>query len=213
MYSEEKKGPDPFINTMPRRQRVKFPGAFYHVYNRGVEKRPIFLEYTDRVTFLRILEEVIQEFRLRVFAFCLMENHYHIFLQTPLANLDKSMHKLQGQYAQYINWKYGRVGHLFQGRYKSRLVAVDQYALALLRYIHRNPLETGKFARCEEYEWSSYESYLSEYPKWEWVETKWFLDQLHLNRQEAIARFKEFHERPIAEREFNILNRTNRSIE
>ena len=122
------------------------------------------------------------------------------------------MHKLQGQYARYLNWKYDRVGYLFQGRYKSRLVGVDRYALALTRYIHRNPLEVDNIVRAEDYQWSSYRSYITKYSIWEWLETKWILDQFHAEWPEAVTRFREFHQALPPEYEFNVLHDTKQSL-
>ena len=180
---------------MPRKPRVLYPNALYHVFNRGVEKRPIFLDDRDRKTFLKVLGGAIEEFHFTLFAYCLMSNHYHLFLRTLLANLDKGMQSFQSQYAHYLNLRYTRVGPLFQGRYQSRLVESDSYIPALTRYIHRNPLEASLVSRLEDYAWSSYPSYLGISPKWNWLETDWVLCQFHEQRLNARRLFQEFHEK------------------
>ncbi len=186
---------------MPRPRRVNFEDAFHHVFNRGVEKRSIFMDDQDRKTFLHILSEVVPTYSLRLFCYCLMENHFHLFLQTKKPNLSEAMRTLQGEYASYVNHRYDRVGYLFQDRYKSPLVNDDRYALAVARYIHRNPLEARIVERLEDYPWSSYSSYVGLLPIWKWLETEWLLRQFHHNRETAVQLFRFFHqlEPPAAE--------------
>lgn len=179
---------------MPRLPRVQFADAYYHIFNRGVDKRIIFFDIHDRQTFLSILGRVVSEYHLKLFAYCLMDNHFHLFLQTALPNLDRSMQMLQGQYAQYINLRHARVGSLFQGRYKSRLVEKDSYSLSLVRYIHKNPVEAGAVAALEDYPWSSYLFYIGRSRAWDWLSTDWILRQFHDEDQRAKALFKEFHQ-------------------
>ncbi len=190
---------------MARPKRIQFEGAFYHVYNRGVEKRPIFIDEKDRRTFLGFLGKAVPAFQLRLFAYCLMENHYHLFLQTPRANLQQTMKALQGQYAQYVNFRYNRVGPLFQGRYSSRLVNVEQYALGLARYIHRNPLDAGLVQHLEDYPWSSYCSYSGKFPTWGWLDTGWLLGQFGRDPDRARQDFLRFHERSPSASEATVL--------
>ncbi len=192
---------------MARPRRILFAGAFYHVYNRGVEKRPIFCDEKDRRTFLAFLGKTVQQFHLRLFVYCLMENHYHLFLQTPRANLQDAMKAIQGRYAQYMNFRYDRVGPLFQGRYNSRLVNADHYALALARYIHRNPLEAGLVQHLEDYPWSSYPSYSGKLPIWSWLDTDWLLEQFDSNPDGALKNFLRFHEQSPSPSETTVLAR------
>lgn len=178
---------------MPRARRILFKGAFYHALNRGVEKRDIFLDDRDCKTFLSFLGQIVFETHLRLFAYCLMGNHFHLFLQTPKGNLDETMRRLQGSYAQYFNNRHDRVGSLFQDRYKSRLVEEDTYSLSLCRYIHRNPLEAGLSDRLEDYPWSSYPSYIGNLPEWNWLETEWLLNQFHPDKTIARNLFRQYH--------------------
>ncbi len=179
---------------MPRPPRPLYKGALYHVYNRGVDKRPIFIDEQDREIFLRMLRKIIEGSSLDLYAYCLMDNHFHLFLKTRLANLHKCMQKLQAPYAQYINFKYARNGALFEGRYHSRLVQTDSYVLALVRYIHQNPLESRTVQALENYRWSSYGRYMDIDPKNHWINTNWILQQFHGNPATAKRLFKNFHQ-------------------
>ena len=178
---------------MTRKLRVRYENACYHVYNRGVEKRLIFLDDLDRSTFMKMLRTSLFDFGLKLFAYCLMDNHYHLFLQTPMANLDKGMQNLQGKYAQYFNLRHNRIGSLFQGRYKSKPVAKDNYALELVRYIHRNPSDNQNDSRWLKYRWSSYLDYITSQPAVPYLDTEWVLKQFHQDSQSAAHLFIDFH--------------------
>ena len=197
-----------YYMRMARPRRIQFEGAFYHVFNRGVEKRPIVIDEKDRRTFLTFLGNAVPEFKLRLFTYCLMENHYHLFLQTQRANLQEAMKSIQSHYAQYVNFRYERVGPLFQGRYNRRLVDAEHYALALARYIHRNPLEAGLVQRLEEYAWSSYPSYSGKLPTWSWLDTAWLLGQFGPDTVQARQRFIQFHDQTPTHAELSVLAHT-----
>ena len=197
---------------MPRSPRIQFSGAYYHVYNRGVEQRPIFLDDMDRKMFLKLLGEEVRRSDLRLFAYCLMENHYHLFLQILKPNLNRILQAVQGHYAQYLNGRHGRVGALFQGRYKNRLVHEDEYALTLLRYIHRNPLDAGLVKSLEDYRWSSYLSYIGKLPRWNWLETDWVFRQFSTDPALASELFRLFHRTPSPPAEYKILAQLNKPL-
>ncbi len=163
---------------MPRRIRVLFPGAVYHVMARGNERRDVFRDDRDRKRFLEALAEAGQRFGWRLHAYCLMPNHYHLVLGTPRANLSQAMGWLQTAYTARFNARHRRRGHLFQGRYKAQLVEADEYARWLVEYVHLNPVRPAKKGdpipseRAEEltrYEWSSHRDYAGlrkESPAW-----------------------------------------------
>ena len=153
---------------MARQLRIQYEGAFYHVYSRGNQKQPIFLSDEDLYFFLKILGDAHRKFDVLVHAYCLMKNHYHLMLQTLLANLSRVMHFINTKYSAYLNTKHGRCGHLFQGRYKSILVDAEAYALVLSRYIHENPRKSGMVKIAEDYPWSSCQEYvgLRKPPPW-----------------------------------------------
>lgn len=195
---------------MSRALRIQFPGAFYHIYNRGVNKQAIFRTDSDRRIFLQFLADNVRNFGLRLFAFCLMDNHFHLFLQTSLANLDRSMQRLQGSYASYTNLTYDRTGSLFQGRYKSTLVDADAYALILARYIHQNPIKAGMVKHLEDFLWSSYPSYTRKLPTWNWLETHWLLKLFHENQDTAVHLFEIFHQESSSDTEWKMIGRMER---
>lgn len=186
------------IGIMPRPPRLQAPGAYYHVFNRGVERRAIVEDDRDRKMCLRLLGRTLQQHGARLFAYCLLDNHYHLFLQTSEANLAHVMRDFQGPYAQYFNLTYDRVGPLFQGRYQSPHVDADSYALQVTRYIHRNPIEAGLVTAktLENYRWSSYPSYTGRLPRWPWLDTQWVLSQFHHEPAHALERFVTFHQVP-----------------
>src|SRR3989338_5280796 len=126
---------------MARPLRIEFPEACYHVMNRGSERRNIFLHDTDYEAFLGLLEDAGERWQIKVFAFCLMANHYHLFLKTPQGNLSRVMRHLDGLYTQIFNRTYKRDGPLLRGCYKAIVVDADSYLLELVRYIHLNPVK------------------------------------------------------------------------
>lgn len=146
---------------MPRPLRIEFPGAFYHVFSRGNDKRDIFLSDEDRELFLAALNEACLRFDVLIHSYCLMSNHIHFLLETKKPNLSKFMKYLMGVYTLRFNRTHKRAGHLFQGRYKAYLVDQDTYLLQLSRYIHLNPVKAGLTDLPESYPWSSLRLYIS----------------------------------------------------
>lgn len=153
---------------MARPLRITFPGAFYHVTSRGNESKTVFKSRRDREKFTEYLESASQRYKAVIHAYCLMDNHYHLLVETPLGNLPQIMHHINGAYTTYFNVKRKRSGHLFQGRYKAILVAIDEYAKELSRYIHLNPVRAKLVEIPEKYDWSSYKFYIGKQksPKW-----------------------------------------------
>lgn len=141
---------------MTRPLRVEYPGALWHVTNRGVERRNIFADDGDRHYFLRLLEQVVQDYGWQLAAYVLMSNHYHLLFVTPERNLSRGMKDLDGDYAASFNRRHERVGHLFQGRFKSHLVDSDAYLLEVARYIVLNPVRAGMVEHVAAWPWSSY---------------------------------------------------------
>ncbi|MDX8391070.1 MAG: transposase [Mariprofundaceae bacterium] len=128
---------------MSRPLRIGFPGALYHLTARGNGKNDIFLNDDERNNFLELIGQEIKQQGWICYAYWLMDNHYHLLVETPEGNLMNGMHRLNGRYAQAFNRKHGHVGHVFQGRYKSILVEKDACLLELGRYIVLNPLRAG----------------------------------------------------------------------
>ena len=144
---------------MPRNPRKQSESNLYHVISRGVGRCIIFEDDNDRIRFLRALEKCARDHHAEILAWCLMSNHFHLLARAELDHLAEFMRKLNASYATYFNKRHDRVGHLFQGRYKSEPVADDQYFLTALRYIHQNPARAG-ICPTHEYQWSSYGEYL-----------------------------------------------------
>jgi putative transposase len=170
---------------MGRPLRIEYPGALYHVTSRGNEKKSIFLDKVDRAKFLRILREYRSRHGIVIHAYVLMNNHYHLLLETPRGNLLRVMHGINSGYTGYFNRKYQRVGHLFQGRYRALLVEKDQYLLSLSRYIHLNPVRAGVASRPEKYPYSSYGGYIGTRVREDWVEYDGVLSQFGRSRRRA----------------------------
>jgi putative transposase len=154
---------------MPRHVRVEFAGAISHITIRGNGGQDIFGDDHDRERFLRRVAESVETYGIRLYLFCLMKNHVHLLLETPSANLQRFMQSLETGYTVYYNLRRGKSGHLFQGRYKAKLVEGDEYLLKLSRYVHLNPAHIGKLknlplkqrmAYLRNYSWSSYRSYV-----------------------------------------------------
>ena len=164
---------------MARPLRVEYPGAVYHVTSRGNEKKSIFRDSFDREAFLEILIQSQNIFSIRLYAYVLMDNYFHLLLETPLGNLGEFMRRFNITYTSYFNRTHNRVGHLYQGRYKSILVDKESYLSEISRYIHLNPVRIKglKIKTPEErwnylvnYPWSSLRGYLSKKNKKPFVE-------------------------------------------
>jgi putative transposase len=140
---------------MPRKPREEAEGAVHHVYARGNRKQRIYLDDRDRVAYLRLLGLVVSERGWRCLAYCLMNNHLHLLVETPQANLGVGMDSLQGGYAQGFNRRHGHTGHVFQGPYGSERIHTDDQFWWAVRYIAMNPVEAGLCARPEQWRWSS----------------------------------------------------------
>lgn len=169
---------------MARPLRIEYNGAWYHVMNRGLSRNNIFFNDEHRSIFLDLLFEAHNRFQAEIHAYCLMDNHYHIFIRTPLGNLGRIMRHIDGVYTQRLNRLVKRDGPLFRGRYKAILVEADVYLLGLTRYIHLNPVKAKLVKRAEDYEWSSYRAYLSRNAPG-WLSTKETLSYLDKNSQRS----------------------------
>ena len=140
---------------MGRPWREEYKGGIYHVIARGNNKEYIFKESIDKGYFIKQLKESIEGMNYRIFGYILMDNHYHILIQTMDKKLQEIMHQINNKYSKYFNAKYKRVGHVFQGRYKATLVQDERYLIWVLRYIHQNPVQAGICKTVSEYKWSS----------------------------------------------------------
>jgi putative transposase len=160
--------------------------------NRGRGRHRIFHGPAYYEAFLQTLGEACSRFGLEVHAYCLMGNHYHLFVRTPRANLDRCMRHINGIYTQRYNRLEGTDGPLFRGRYKAVLVEADSYGLQLSRYIHRNPVELKAplVERLEDYPWSSYPAYIGKAQQQAWL-SRSSVYSLHGGRARAYQQFVE----------------------
>lgn len=177
---------------MARPLRLEFPGAIYHVTSRGDRQEAIYEGDADRQQWLGILSKICERYNWRVHAYCLMDNHYHILLETADGNLSKGMRQLNGVYTQYFNRQHNRVGHVFQGRYKAILVEKDSYLLELSRYVVLNPIRAGMIKNIDEWHWSSYLITIGKLQPPDWLEVDWLLSQFGLQRKRAKGRYIDF---------------------
>jgi len=184
---------------MARPLRVEFPGAFYHVINRGNAGEAIFRSNRDREKFLEYLGTTVERFGIKVHTYCLMTNHYHFLIETPEANLSRAVQWLNVSYAAYFNRRRQRRGHLFQGRFKSILVDADTYLKHLSRYIHLNPLRANMVEQLISHPWSSYPAFVgkAKAPDWlerDWLERDWLLSLFGKKGKQAFKGYRSFVE-------------------
>lgn len=176
---------------MARKPRVHYPGAAYHVMVRGNARQAIFGDSEDRESFYELLGKGVTRFGYRVHGFCLMGNHVHLAAQVGEVPLSRIMQHLGFRYTQWFNRRHGRVGHLFQGRYKALLVDAESYLLELVRYIHLNPVRAGLVKKPERYPWSGHRAYLGK-ERLGWLETRWVLSQFGKHTTRARERYARF---------------------
>ena len=197
---------------MARPLRIEYPGALYHITDRGNERKAVFRDDVDRRKLMKYVAEAVEKFNLSIHAFCLMENHYHFEIETPRGNLSQAMHWLKTAYAVYFNKRHSRSGHLFQGRFLAALVEKEAHLMALTRYIHLNPVRAGMVERPEDHFWSSYREYIRTGQRWEWLEIGWTLDQFGGTNSSGRRSYRRFVEEGIVERSPDPMEESKGSI-
>jgi len=170
---------------MARPLRIEYPGAWYHVMNRGRRKEQIFFNEKDYILFIKILGDCVRLYGFEIHAYSLMPNHYHLLIHILQANLSRIMRHLNGVYTQKINFRYKFDGSLFRGRFKSMLIEKESYFLELLRYIHRNPLEAKLVDKVGSHKWTSHGGYMEKKERPQWLTTNTALMQF--SQYEKIA--------------------------
>ncbi|HYH58806.1 MAG TPA: transposase [Thermoleophilaceae bacterium] len=146
---------------MPRPPRTESPGGIHHVWQRGNNKQLIFSDAHDRRMFLRLLQEVGRKYRWECLGYCLLDNHFHLILETVETTLGAGMRALDSRYAHWFNERHDRVGHLFQARFGSKLVTTDEQFAQLLRYVARNPVRAGACDDPGAWQWSSHRALMT----------------------------------------------------
>lgn len=176
---------------MTRRARELSRSDIYHIMLRGNERKNVFQDSDDKQRFLDGIVAKQKETDFSVYAYCLMDNHVHLLLNTKPDDLSSIMKGIAVRCASFYNWKHSRVGHVFQDRFKSEPIEDDRHFLAAVRYIHNNPVKAGMVEKAEEYRWSSYSEYLKLESK-SWIDTNFLLSMIAANRKMAIEEFERF---------------------
>lgn len=175
---------------MPRRAREKSGSGVYHIMVRGINREDIFTDEQDRQNYLSTLKKYKDICGYEVYGYCLMSNHVHLLLREGTESIGQAMKRIGARYVYLYNTKYERCGHLFQDRFKSEAVEDDRYLMAVLRYIHQNPVQAGLVDAPADYQWSSYNEYV--YGKGYVTDTRFFLNLLNPDTGKAVELFKEF---------------------
>ena len=177
---------------MARPLRIEYPGAVYHITSRGNEKKPVYKDDQDRENFLSILDKVNKRYHWLCHAYCLMDNHFHLLIETPDGNLSIGMRQLNGVYTQAFNKRHRRAGHLFQGRYKAILIQKDSHLLEVCRYVVLNPVRAGLVEDPGQWRWSSYGATAGREKPPACLTTSWVLGQFSSKRRKAEREYREY---------------------
>jgi putative transposase len=177
---------------MVRPLRVEYPNALYHVMSRGNGYQNIFKDEKDRLKFLDWTKDAVEVHNLICHAYCLMDNHYHLLIETPDANLSRAMRDINGNYTQWFNARHKTVGHLFQGRYKACVVEKETYLLEVARYIVLNPVRANLVVHPRQYKWSSYRATAELRKSPDYLHTDWILGHFGEQRKEAQKKYRRF---------------------
>lgn len=177
---------------MARPLRIEFAGALYHVTARGNAQADIYDDDTDRQQFLTLLQNTIDRLDWYCHAYCLMDNHYHLLIETNSPTLSKGMKFLNGTYTQYYNRQHKRVGHVFQGRFKAILVQKDTHLLELARYIALNPVRARMVRSAKDWPWSSYRATAGYEENAACLTTDWVLAGFAKTKKVAQQRYRDF---------------------
>jgi len=177
---------------MPRKPRIEFNGAFYHVIVRGNQKQRVFKDAADFQKYILTLTVYKNRSGCRLYAYVLMNNHIHLLIETQDVPLSKVMQGISQTYTMYFNRRYKTVGHLFQGRYKAILCDRDAYLLGLVQYIHRNPLRARITDRLDAYPWSSHQAYTGKNNPLNLVDTDQVLRMFSENKTRARMKYRAF---------------------
>jgi putative transposase len=177
---------------MARPIRVEYAGALYHVIARGNAKQNIFLDDKDRYKFLDWLEDVVDIHNIVCHGYCLMDNHFHLLIETPDANLSTAMRDLNGNYSQGFNYRHDRSGHLFQGRYKANVIEKETYLLEVMRYVVLNPVRAGLVDHPRKWRWSSFNPTSGTANVPDWLDVDWVLGNFSDQRKSAQVEFRKF---------------------
>ena len=183
------------LERMPRKPREKSKTGIYHVIVRGIGQQDIFHEEDDFTRYLETTKKVSMESGVSVLGYCLMTNHVHLLLREDYGDISVFMKSLGVSYAYWYNWKYERIGHVFQDRFKSECVEDDAYLMTVIRYIHQNPVKASVVSKPEEYAWSSCAAYYKADRKTAtFPDVSLILSIVHNEKKKAIEGLQKFAE-------------------
>ena len=180
-------------DSIPRKPRIWYPGAKYHIMNRGNRRTTIFQDDEDYQTFLFFLTTAQEKFPFFLISYCLMTNHIHLQIETITHQPGKIMQYILTNYSNYYNTKYGYIGHLFQGRYQGEIIDNDAYMLQTSRYIHLNPVKAKIVEKPAEYKWSSYCVFIGK-SLYDLVSEYKILDYFAGDKRSKIKHYKDYVE-------------------
>jgi len=178
---------------MPRMPRNRSRSGIYHIVMRGINRQSIFEDEEDCIKFIQTIEKYKEVCEYKLYSYCLMGNHVHLLLKEGKELLEQVMRRVCGSYVLWYNCKYGRVGYLFQDRYKSEPVEDDAYFLTVLRYIYQNPVKAGLVTSVEKYTWCNYSEYIEGNKM---TDTDFVLDMFNANREKAVKSLIEYINKP-----------------
>lgn len=180
------------LSDMPRPLRVQFPGAVYHVMDRGVRGAPLYTEPAERQHFLALLGEACRRYDWQTLGYCLMGNHYHLLICTLSPTLSRGMQWLNACYARWFSDRHDHQGHALFRRFHAVLVESDRQLVDTMRYVVRNPVQAGLCARPDDWRWSSYRATVGRDPAPRFLVTDWINDQFGEDIDHARANFAAF---------------------
>ncbi len=176
---------------MTRKPRLHIPNATYHIMLRGNNGQKIFSSNKDRCRLCHFLQKGHEKFDHEILAFCFMTNHIHLAIKVSEIHISKIIHNLASRYSHYYNKQYGRIGHLFQGRFHSVIIGDIGHLRELIRYIHLNPVRANMTQHPEQYSWSSHNTYLQQNPI-TWVNAKTGLNLFADTLKQALSIYEPF---------------------
>lgn len=178
--------------VMARSNRICYEGATYHIYERGNNKQEIFLEDEDKECFLGLLRRQKERYDFKLYCYVLMDNHFHLLINTPMNNISQIMHDIKANYAKFFNNKYNRINHLFHDRFKSKIVDRDEYIIILSKYLHNNPVRANIVKTADEYIWSSIKYFTKEIKDKHFIDRDIILNKFSDNIECAKERYRTF---------------------
>ena len=190
---------------MPRQARVREENSTYHIIQRGNERKSIFASDIDKSKFLDILQKMKEKYNFLIYGYCILDNHVHLIINDNGNDISKLMKSVNISYAFYYNHVYDRCGHLFQDRFRSKLIMKDSYLLQVSKYIHNNPVKAGIVKKAEDYGWSSFNIYTEKIENTDGlVDVNKVLSILSTSRSQALRQYVKYVEDE--EKDFDVLD-------